>query len=211
MWQSVKVSNVFNTLNLKQIFWKKKHWSTVFWLNPLRLKTHHFHSQLLCQKPMSRQIEWWLQNGPITKSGVLPATTYFFWKICSSFKTSWKDLIWCTNNPNVKIRIFRKRWSLILGCFFPVSIRKRPIYQWNTLFVGKVVYLTFVVLLSDVNIYIFLSPDRLSVTNYATSGKVDFRPDMRQNVSLKKIRTSKICVALKTIWNYCTLINIKLR
>ena len=34
-------------------------------------------------------------------------------------------LIWCTNYLNVHIRIFRKRWSLILGCFFPVSILKQ--------------------------------------------------------------------------------------
>ena len=27
---------------------------------------------------MLRQIKWRLQNGPITKSGVLPVTTYFF-------------------------------------------------------------------------------------------------------------------------------------
>ena len=27
---------------------------------------------------MVRQIEWRLQNGPITKSGVLPVTTLFF-------------------------------------------------------------------------------------------------------------------------------------
>ena len=71
---------------------------------------------------MLRQIEWRLQNGPITKSGVLPVTTLFFWKIWSSFRTSLKHLIWCTNDTNVYIRIFRKRWSLILGCFFPVSI-----------------------------------------------------------------------------------------
>ena len=29
---------------------------------------------------MLRQIEWRLQNGPITKSGVLPVTTLFFRK-----------------------------------------------------------------------------------------------------------------------------------
>ena len=29
-----------------------------------------------------------------------------------------------TNDPNVNICIFCKRWSLILGCFFPVSILK---------------------------------------------------------------------------------------
>ena len=27
---------------------------------------------------MLRQIEWWVQNGPITKNGVLPVTTLFF-------------------------------------------------------------------------------------------------------------------------------------
>ena len=49
-------------------------------MKPLRLKTHHFYSKLLCQKPILRQIEWRLQNGPITKSGVLPVTTLFFGK-----------------------------------------------------------------------------------------------------------------------------------
>ena len=29
---------------------------------------------------MLRQIEWWLQNIPMTKSGVLPVATLFFWK-----------------------------------------------------------------------------------------------------------------------------------
>ena len=32
---------------------------------------------------MLRQIEWRLQNGPTTNSGVFPVTTYFFGKICS--------------------------------------------------------------------------------------------------------------------------------
>ena len=65
-----------------------KNWSTVFQLKPPRLKTHHFHSKLLCQNPMLRQIEQQLQNEPITKSGVLPVTTLFFRKLCSSFRTS---------------------------------------------------------------------------------------------------------------------------
>ena len=47
-------------------------------MKPLRLKTHHSHSKLLCQKPMLRQIEWRLQIEPITKRGVLPVTSYFF-------------------------------------------------------------------------------------------------------------------------------------
>ena len=58
---------------------------------------------------MLRQIELRLQNGPITKSGVLLVTSYFI-SLENLFQFS-----------NVDIHIFRKRWSLILGCFFPVS------------------------------------------------------------------------------------------
>ena len=82
----------FSKLTLKQIFWKKKpfskNWSTVFYLKPPRLKEHHSHSKLLCEKQTLRQIEWRLQNGPITKTGVLPVTALFLWKICFSFRTS---------------------------------------------------------------------------------------------------------------------------
>ena len=48
-----------------------------FMLKALRLKTHHFHSKLLCQKPMFRQIEWRLQNGTTRKSGVLSVSERF--------------------------------------------------------------------------------------------------------------------------------------
>ena len=56
-----------------------------------------------------------------------PVTALFLWKICFSFRTSrvilmLKELIWCTSDPNVDIRIFRKRWRLILEWFFLVSI-----------------------------------------------------------------------------------------
>ena len=88
----------------------------------LRLKTHHFDSKLPYQKPMLSQIEWWVQNGPIKKNGVLPVTTLFFRKFCFSLKTSYKELIWCTNDPDAHIRTFYKRWSFIWRCFFPMSI-----------------------------------------------------------------------------------------
>ena len=77
---------------------------------------------------MLRQIEWWVQNGPITKNGVLPVATLFFWKFCFSLRTSYKEFIWCTNDPNDHIHTFRKRCSYIWGCFFPVSILKRKIH-----------------------------------------------------------------------------------
>ena len=52
---------------------------------------------------MLRQIEWRLQNGPITKSGVLPVTALFFWKIRFSFRTSQKELIYV---PTTQMSIF---------------------------------------------------------------------------------------------------------
>ena len=46
--------------------------------------------------------------------------------------------------------------------------------------------------------YNFLSPSRLFNTNNVTSDKVNFRLDIRQKFC-RKIRTSKVCVALKRI------------
>ena len=80
----MKVLNVFNTLTLKQFFWKTKNFFKKLEYGILvettEIENTSFHLKLLCQKPISRQIEWRLQNGPITKSGVLPVTTLFFGK-----------------------------------------------------------------------------------------------------------------------------------
>ena len=35
---------------------------------------------------MIRQIEWWLQNGPVTKTGVLPVTTSIFENFVSVYE-----------------------------------------------------------------------------------------------------------------------------
>ena len=51
---------------------------TNFHKKVLRLKMQHFHKKLICQRPILRQIEWGVQNGPITKNGVLLLTTFFF-------------------------------------------------------------------------------------------------------------------------------------
>ena len=53
-----------------------KNWSTVFQLNALILKRHHFYTKQIGQQ---------LQNGPITENGVLPVTTFFL-KVLFQFK-----------------------------------------------------------------------------------------------------------------------------
>ena len=52
---------------------------------------------------------------------------------------------------------------------------------------------------------------RLSGKDEVTSDKEIFRPDMRQKTFFEISQTSRVCVALKTIWSYFTLTNIKLR
>ena len=65
-----------------------------------------------------------LQNGPITKSGVLPVNTLFFWKICFSFRTSLIELIWCTKCPYLY-------FSLALE--FNLRVLFHCVYPWLTI------------------------------------------------------------------------------
>ena len=69
------------------------------------------------EKPILRQIEWGVQDRPITKNGVLPVTALFFRKFCFNLRTSYKEFIWCTNQLYTHIHTFRKRWSIIWGAF----------------------------------------------------------------------------------------------
>ena len=59
-----------------------------FLVETIKIQNTLFSFKTSLLEAMLRQIEWTLQNGPITKSGVLPLTTLFFWKTCSSFITS---------------------------------------------------------------------------------------------------------------------------
>ena len=117
MWQSADILNVFSTLNLKQIFWKTK---TFF----KKLKYSSFPYKITISESNVKQILWGVQNGPFTKNGVLPVTSSFFWRFCFNLRTSYKELIWCTNDPNAYTRTFCKHWNLIWWCFIPVSILK---------------------------------------------------------------------------------------
>ena len=105
----MKVSNVFHTLTLKQSFWKTKTF----------LKKLEYRFLVETTKIENTSFPFKTALSEIKVKAVI---TLFFRNIFASFRTSWKKLIWCTKDPDVHIRIFRKRWSLILGCFFPVSI-----------------------------------------------------------------------------------------
>ena len=85
-------------------------------------------------------MEWWIHNGRIIKNGVSPVTTLFFWKFCFCLRTSCKELIWCTNYPNVHIGTFCKHWSFIWRCFLPVGIILKLVLAFN----NTVFFLLFV-------------------------------------------------------------------
>ena len=81
MWQSVKVSNVFNILTLNKFSGKWKPFSKTG--VPFFSWNHYDWKQFIsiqncCQKPILRQTVWQLQNGSIIKSAVLPESTFFF-------------------------------------------------------------------------------------------------------------------------------------
>ena len=90
---------------------------------------------------MSRQIKWWLQNGPIKKNGVLPITNLFFENFVS-VRTSFKELICCTNNPNTHICTFCKRWSFIWRAFsLWVSLRTTILYKTDERLLLKTMFI----------------------------------------------------------------------
>ena len=91
MSQSVKVSNVFNTLTLKQIFWKTKTFFKKleyrFLVETTKIENTSFPFKTALSEANAKTNRTATTKGPITKSGVLPVTTLFYWKIYSSFKT----------------------------------------------------------------------------------------------------------------------------
>ena len=79
---------------------------------------------------------------------VLPVTTFFFWKFCFSLRTSYKELIWCINYPNIRIHTFRKRWSFIWECFslcisISVKLSLKTCQKCNQYYVKTSVFLMF--------------------------------------------------------------------
>ena len=120
--------NVFNTLTLKQIFWKMKSF----------FKKLEYHVLVESTK---------IENAALPYKTALPETnvktnsqrTVFYQQllnICFQFKNLLQKLIWCTNYRNVRIHTFCQRWSFIFGCFsMRVSLKRLRqccIELWST-------------------------------------------------------------------------------
>ena len=117
IWQSVEILSVFNTATLKHIFskmnFKKKKMKYRFLVESTKIENASCKRKTSISEANVKTNRMMSANGPITKNGVLSVTTLFFWKFCFSLRTSYIELISCTNSPNVHIRTFCKRWSFI--------------------------------------------------------------------------------------------------
>ena len=129
MWQSVKTLNDFNILTLKQIFCKTKTFFEKleygFLVESTKIENAIFPYKTAISEANVKtnrivSTKWTHHKGCSFASNYF----FFFWKFCFSLRTSFKELIWCTNNPNAHIRTFCKRWSFIWRYIFPVSILK---------------------------------------------------------------------------------------
>ena len=108
--------DICNTSTFEQVFWKtktffKKLEYRFLTVKALRLKALAFQKPIILiptgiSEANLRQIEWWVQNGASTKNGRLPVTTLLFRKFCFSLRTSYKELIWCTNDPYAHMSYF---------------------------------------------------------------------------------------------------------
>ena len=126
VWQSMEIFNVFNTVTLKQIFWKKNTFMKKlpehrFLLERTKIENATFLYKIAISETTIKTSRLGSINGPITKDVILPVTTLFFWKYDFGIRNFRKELILCTNYPNFYSNTFRKRCGFILGYFFPVT------------------------------------------------------------------------------------------
>ena len=126
MWQSLEILTDFNILTLKQIFWKTKTFFKKleyrFLVESTKIENASFPYKTAISEANVKTNKMVTTKWTYHKERSFASNYFIFWKFCFSLRTSYKEFIWCTNDPNVHIYTFRKRWSYIWGCFFPVII-----------------------------------------------------------------------------------------
>ena len=115
-------SDIVKRLTLEQIFWKTKTFLKKLEYRLLVESTTIENTSLTYNSVISEanvktnrivSTKW-----TYYKNGVLPVNPLLFWKFCSSLRTFYKELFWCTNHTNYHVRTFWERWSFICRCFF---------------------------------------------------------------------------------------------
>ena len=125
LWKSVKILNLFNNLTLKQILWKIeaffKKTGVSFLVESTKIENASFPYKTAISEANGKKnkmvtTKW--TTGQMDHKEQSFSSNYFlfflfFCKFCFSLTTSYKELICCTNNPNVHICTFCKRWRFI--------------------------------------------------------------------------------------------------
>ena len=126
MWQSLKILNVFNTLTLQQIFWKTKTLFKIleyrFLVETIKIKNASFPYKIVMSEANVKINRVRSTKSTYHKVRTFASNYFIFWKFSFNLRTSYKELIWCTNYPNIHIHTFRKHASFIWRFFFPESI-----------------------------------------------------------------------------------------
>ena len=126
MWQSVKTLNVFNAFSLKQIFWKTKTFFKKleyrFLVESTKIENASFPYKTAISEVSVKTSRMVCTKWTYHKEQSFTSSYFIILKFCFSLRTSYKELIRCTNDPNAHNRSFCRRWSFIWRYFFPVSI-----------------------------------------------------------------------------------------
>ena len=121
IWQSLEILNFFNTWTLKQTFWKTqtlvKKLEYRFLVESTKIENGKFPCKTALSEANVKTNRMVSTKWTYHKERSFSSNFLFFQNFIFSLRTSHKELIWCTNHPNIHIYIFRKRWSCIWGCF----------------------------------------------------------------------------------------------
>ena len=113
MWQSLKILNVFNTLTLKQIFWKTKNFFEKleyhFLVESTKIENTSFPYKTAISEANVKTNKMVTTKWTYHKERSFASNCFIFWKFCFSLRTSYKELICCTNNLDGHICTICKR------------------------------------------------------------------------------------------------------
>ena len=133
----MKILNVFNTLTLKQIFWKTniflKKLEYCFLVESIKIENASFPYKTAISEANVKTNKMVTTKWTCQEERSFASNYFIFLKILFQYKNFYKDLTCCTSNPNAHICTFCKRWSFIRRCF--VSILKFESKQVCEIFV----------------------------------------------------------------------------
>ena len=117
--------NLFSKTGVRFFSWKHLDWKRI-----ISIKNCHIRSQ--CETNRMMNTKW-----AYHKERSFASNYFIFLKICFNLKTNYKELIWCTNNPNVHSRTFCKRTGVLFDGAFTLWVSLSITLCQKSLLTGK--------------------------------------------------------------------------